>query len=100
MNISFQRITLSILLMFSGLLYGKEQEGYSPSSVLSSGKWFKIAVTSDGIYRLDYSVIRQTGVTDPSNPRIFGNNAGQLSYYNSGTFPDDLKELSVYVSTG
>ncbi|HLN56418.1 MAG TPA: type IX secretion system sortase PorU [Bacteroidales bacterium] len=100
MNMTFPRKIILLFFLFSGILYGKEPGNYSHSSVLSSGKWFRIAVTSDGIYRLDYSAIRQSGVADPSNPRIFGNNAGQLSYYNSGVFPDDLKELAVYVSTG
>ncbi|HLP74520.1 MAG TPA: type IX secretion system sortase PorU [Bacteroidales bacterium] len=100
MNMTFPRTMLLLFFLFSRLLYGKDQGDYSSSSVLSTGKWFRIAVTSEGIYRLDYSLIRQTGVTDPSNPRIFGNNAGQLSYYNKGSFPDDLKEIPVYISTG
>ena len=48
------------------------------SSVLSSGEWFRIAVTADGIYRIDYSKLKQLGLADPSNPRIFCNNSGQL----------------------
>jgi hypothetical protein len=68
------------------------------TSVLSKGKWFRIAVTEDGIYRLDYSRLKQLGLEDPSNPLIYGNNSGQLSYYNNDPKPDDLKELSIYIS--
>ncbi len=68
------------------------------NSVLSKGKWFKIAVTEDGIYRIDYSRLRQIGLEDPSNPILFGNNAGQLSYYNDDPKPDDLKEITIYIS--
>ena len=75
-------------------------ESYASSSVLASGKWFKIAVTGDGIYRIDYSTIRQLGLTYPSNPRIYGNNFGQLSYYNDDPKPDDLKEISVLLVKG
>ena len=67
------------------------------NSVLSEGKWFKIAVTEDGIYRIDYSRLRQTGLENPSNPIIIGNNSGQLSYYNDDPKPDDLKEITIYI---
>ena len=96
--------TLKILLLFlfiPEILYSQTtKDNYSSSSVLSSGKWFKIAVIKDGIYRIDYSDLVRIGLTDPSNPRVFGNNYGQLSYYNDGTVPDDLKELSIKLLTG
>ena len=60
-------------------------------SVLSKGKWFRIAVTEDGIYRIDFSKLRQLGLENPSNPSIYGNNSGQLSYKNDAAKPDDLK---------
>jgi hypothetical protein len=82
---------------YSGL---SAQGNYPASSVLSSGQWFKIAVKEDGIYRIDYSRLRQLGLTDPSNPRIFGNNQGQLSYYNDNTATDDLKEIPVMLVKG
>jgi len=73
-------------------------DSYSTSSVMASGEWFKIGVTSDGIYKIDYSRLKQLGLKYPSNPKIFGNNFGQLSYYNDDPKPDDLKELSIFVS--
>lgn len=90
---------LIIIGFCPGLVRGGEGN-YSSSSVLASGKWFKIPVTGDGIYRIDYSGLKQLGLTDPSNPRIFTNNCGQLSYYNDGTAPDDLREISVFTTTG
>jgi hypothetical protein len=80
--------------------FGGGTENYSSSSVLSSGKWFKIAVTEDGIYRIDYASLKQLGLEYPSNPRIFGNNNGQLSYYNNGSNADDLREIAIYAETG
>jgi hypothetical protein len=73
---------------------------YASNSVLSSGKWFKIGVTTDGVYRIDYSKLVQLGLANPSNPKIFANNQGQLSYYNIDKDPDDLKEISIYTFTG
>ncbi len=80
--------------------FGGGTENYSSSSVLSSGKWFKIAVTEDGIYRIDHARLKQLGLEYPSNPRIFGNNNGQLSYYNDGSNADDLREIAIYADTG
>jgi hypothetical protein len=75
-------------------------ESYSASSVLASGQWFKIAVSNDGIYRIDYSKLKQIGLTYPSNPRIYGNNFGQLSYYTDDPKADDLKEISIFLVKG
>jgi hypothetical protein len=74
--------------------------GYVSSSVLASGTWFRLQVLNDGVYRINYSELKSLGLENPSNPMIFGNNAGQLSYYNSDPSPDDLKEIPLLVSTG
>jgi hypothetical protein len=76
------------------------KDSYSSSSVLSSGTWFRISVTSEGVYRIDYSKLKQLGLSFPENPRIFGNNCGQLSYYNDNSQPDDLNELPLYFNKG
>jgi len=89
----------SILSLLNPDLSGITQD-YAPSSVLSTGKWFKIAITEDNIYRIDYSELKQLGLDYPSNPMIFGNNLGQLSYYNLGPLPDDLREIAIYTFTG
>ena len=100
MNRLFQILTFYLLLFPNNLFAQKGKDSYSPTSVLSSGEWFRIAVIADGIYRIDYSKLKQLGLVNPSNPRIFCNNFGQLSYYNNAPKPDDLKELSIFTSTG
>lgn len=96
----------TILLLFTLLTsfpdaYGQSGSGeFSGGSVLASGQWFKIAVTSDGVYRIDYSKLKQLGLTNLSNPRIFGNNFGQLSYFNDDPKPDDLKEIPLLLVKG
>jgi hypothetical protein len=95
------RILFLLIIIGScpGFVRGGEGN-YSSSSVLASGKWFKIPVTEDGIYRIDYSKLKQLGLIDPSNPKIYANNCGQLSYYNDGTASDDLREIAVFTTTG
>jgi len=96
----FQILT-PLLLFLSVNLYAQSfKDSYSSSSKLSTGKWFRIAVTTDGIYRIDYSKLKQLGLENPSNPSIYGNNFGQLSYYNDDPKPDDLKELPIFINSG
>jgi len=98
---SFFKILLICMLAFPANLNGQSaKDSYSSTSKLASGKWFKIAVTTDGVYRIDYSKLKQLGLDNPSCPRIFGNNFGQLSYFNNDPEPDDLNELSIFMNTG
>ena len=66
--IRFLKILTFFLLLLQFNLSGQIP---AESSVLSKGKWFKIAVTEDGIYRIDYSRLRQLGLENPSNPLIY-----------------------------
>lgn len=93
---------ISLILAFiPAILYSQSSiENYSASSVLSSGKWLKIAVTADGIYKISYSQLKEAGLSDPSGPRLFASNWGQLSYLTGDPAPDDLREISVLLSTG
>ncbi len=93
---------ISLILAFiPAILFSQtSNENYSSSSVLSSGKWFKIAVSGDGIYKISYSQLKEAGLSDPSSPRLFANNFGQLSYYTSDPAPDDLREIAVFLSGG
>ena len=95
-----QILSFFLVLLPINLYAQKGKDSYSSSSVLSSGKWFRIAVTEDGIYRIDFAKLKQLGLMNPSEPRIFCNNFGQLSYYNDAPRPDDLKELSVFFFKG
>ncbi len=93
-------LPIFLLVFVTNITGQKSGEYYASSSVLSSGQWFRIAVLTDGIYRIDYSRLKQMGLLNASNPRIYCNNPGQLSYYNNDPSPDDLKEIPVYTSTG
>jgi hypothetical protein len=70
------------------------------SSVLGSGRWVKFAVTAEGVYRLDWSRIREMGFADPSSVVLYGNNTGQLSFRNDGSSPDDLRKIAAVTEKG
>lgn len=77
-----------------------EGQAYSNSSLLGEGRWIKIAVTEPGIYRIDYSQIKDMGFSDPSSIALYGNNTGQLSFFNDGTAPDDLRSVGLLFEKG
>ena len=73
------------------------------TSVLSSGTWYKVGITSSGFYKIDYNFISSLGVDptkiDPSKIRVFGNGGTMLSEDNAVTRPSDLLENAIYVSS-
>ncbi len=74
---------------------------YAANSILASGTWHKVSVSTDGIYKMDYTFFRKMGLTldsiNPKNIRVYGNGGGQLPFGNSSFHYDDLQENSIYV---
>ncbi len=96
----FKILSLYMFLSSLNLTAQVMKDEYVTASVLASGKWFKMGITEDGIYRISFEGLKQLGLENPANPVIYGNNAGQLSFYNDGTGPDDLLEMAVFTVTG
>ncbi|MCS6823645.1 MAG: type IX secretion system sortase PorU [Cytophagaceae bacterium] len=71
------------------------------SSVLASGDWYKLNISADGIYKIDYAFLKSMGINpdaiDPRNIRIYGNGGGMLPQENSASRPDDLLENNIFV---
>lgn len=71
------------------------------NSVLETGKWYKIAVNSDGVYKISYSLLKQLGIDadhiKPKNIRLYGNGGGMLPKLNSIPRADDLMENAIVV---
>lgn len=68
---------------------------YAAHSVLSSGYWYKIAVTGSGIYEISYNQLREWGFTDPSRVRIYGYGGAMLPETVSPDDVDDLPQIPV-----
>src|SRR5512135_145468 len=100
MNKSLNILSLTFLMICAASRAQTPDGQYAGSSVLSSGKWFKIAVTADGIYRITYETLKNLGIENPSNPKLYSNNNGQLSYFNDNSAPDDLRETGIWINTG
>lgn len=74
---------------------------YAENSVLASGKWYKMSLSSTGVYKITYSELSSMGVDvtsiNPKDIRIYHNAGGVLPEINSETKYDDLVEVPVYV---
>ena len=82
---------------------GTRSHVFSSHSVLQNGKWYKIAVTNDGIYKISSAFLRTIGMDvttiNPDNIRIYGNGGGMLPEPNASPRPDDLIENAIMVQT-
>ena len=74
---------------------------YASNSVLSTGTWYKLAVTASGVYKIDKSLLQALGVNaqsiDPRTIQLFGNGGGMLPQPNNIARPDDLTENAIMV---
>ena len=73
---------------------------YAESSVLSSGKWMQLKVTTNAIYKLTYDEIKKMGFSDPSKVSLFGYGGWMLDEDFTQPYVDDLPEVSVYLHKG
>lgn len=69
-------------------------------SVLNNGKWVKIKIDKDGIYKLSYSDIVDMGFSNPANIKLFGNGGEMLPENTDYYRYDDLVENAIYMEKG
>ncbi len=74
---------------------------FTNASVLSTGNWYKIAVTQDGMHRITYNDLLALGVDvasiDPRRLNVYGNGGGMLPQANSAFRHDDLQQNAIEV---
>lgn len=75
---------------------------YADHSVLSTGKWYQLATTKDGIYKIDKSTFENWGLSlsqlTPQSINVYGNGGHLLSPKNNEYRPDDLQKIPVFFS--
>ena len=71
------------------------------NSVLSGGTWYKMSLTTTGMYRITYSDLESMGVDvdniDPRNIQLYHNGGGKLPQINKVPYYDDLVQIPVFV---
>ena len=79
------------------------QRAYTGRSVLASGDWYQVAVSTPGMQKVDASLLTRLGVSLPvgsSTIRLYGNGGGMLPESNRVPRVDDLRENAVLVVDG
>lgn len=71
-------------------------------SVLATGKWYKVAIQKNGVYKISYKTFKKMGFdvskTDPRKIKIYGNEGGMLPQPNQTPRPEDLIENAILVN--
>lgn len=98
---SFFLVGISLVLG-SNFLWA--QRGYTPHSVLATGNWYRIAVTREGVYKVDLPFLSSLGIStaaiSSSSIRFYGNGGAMLDENNAVARPDDLFENPIEVVDG
>lgn len=79
--------------------------GMNETSVLSSGKFYKIAIPNEGIYKIDGNYLAsELGIDlntiNTSELQLYGNVGGRLPQNTSANQPDDLSEIPLKIVDG
>ena len=79
------------------------QPTFTYNSVLSNGEIYKIAVSKEGIYKLDKNFLEKNcklnlSALNPKNIHLLGNGGQQLEESNSAVRMDDLTENPIWVA--
>lgn len=102
MNRTILKILIAIqawvVLSFS--LMAKDASFYAANSVLSSGSWYKIRISSDGVYKLTYEDLVGMGIANPAHAQIWGYGGWMLDEDFSANYYDDLPQVAVWVNKG
>ncbi|KAA5547424.1 type IX secretion system sortase PorU [Adhaeribacter rhizoryzae] len=100
-----KKFTGGLILILSLLLTGVNYAQTTlpkETSVLNNGQWFKLGITSTGIYKIDRNLLQAAGIAadaiNPKNIKVYGNGGGMLPQLNSTPRPDDLVENAILVS--
>ena len=81
-----------------------QTKDYAASSVLgnTSGKWYRIAVNKDGIYKMDKAFLEVCGINttnlNPAHLHVYGNGEGVIPEWNGASITDDIAQNAIIVS--
>ncbi|WP_185154101.1 type IX secretion system sortase PorU [Fulvivirga sp. M361] len=92
------------MLLATGKTCVFAQYPFKKTSVLSSGDFYKLAVTADGIYKIDYDFLKDNGIkpsdVDLNTFGVFGTRTGMLPQSNNQLLVDDLEEIALRFYNG
>ena len=71
-------------------------ERYAASSKLATGKWVRIAVEENGVYRITDDELYKMGFKNPAKVRLYGYGGHILPETGLESLPDDLVEVPLW----
>lgn len=95
-------IQVKIALVTWGLYFLSIISGFAQiASVLNSGNWYKFSVTQDAVVKIDYALLRSTGINpdqlDPRNIKIYTGQHGMLPQPNDKPRKSNLTEIAIQI---
>ncbi|MBP3738090.1 MAG: type IX secretion system sortase PorU [Muribaculaceae bacterium] len=91
-------VALCVAIPCTALALNSKQ--FTTTSKLSTGKWVKISVPTDGIYELTADELAGMGFSDISRVAIYGSGGYMMSEVLDGSAPDDLKPVASMLING
>jgi len=73
---------------------------YASNSVLATGKWLKVGITSDGIYKITYDELSNYGIADKNGVKVYTEYNSVLPEIFYSVTSDDLKEVAIEIHKG
>ncbi len=101
---SYKRVVsfdLNVSTKRSSLSKRVNNKAFGTSSVLSTGDWYKVSVSDDGVYKLTYDFLKDLGFDidnlNPNDFKLYGNGGKMLPALNSDIRADDLQQNAITV---
>jgi hypothetical protein len=92
-----RRYFLFIGFFLTGITFSQKA-----NSVLAEGAWYKFAVDTTGVFKIDRNFLQQLGIPlngiNPKKIHIYGNGGQQLPVLNSDYRYDDLQENAIFIA--
>lgn len=89
MNAMFKNMATAFMLATTVAAYGYDVSYYADRSALSEGRWVKIRVDRNGLYKIDRETLAEWGFDDPSRVTVYGYGGSRLY---TETFDADLPD--------
>lgn len=98
--IFLRQLAVLLLIIAPGSVMAFDASRYASRSILDSGSWVKVSVSSTGLHFLSAADLRRMGFNDPEAVRVFGYGARRIpDLLSSSNFVDDVPQVPVHSSS-
>ncbi|MGC9342215.1 MAG: type IX secretion system sortase PorU [Bacteroidales bacterium] len=80
--------------------YSKKERSFNTDSPLSTGEWFKVRISEEGIHKISWSQLSEMGLSNPQNVKIYGYGGERLPENPGSGRQDEFIEVPVYLNKG